>query len=349
MENQNIVVAKLSKPKKPLKVAVLGYGYWGPHIARNLSQIGGFTLSAIIDFASDKRIKATSVYPGVSTYETFDEALVNVELDAVIIATPTSSHFALTRQALENDLHVIVEKPLTANTIEAQFLTELANTKKLVMMVDHTYLFTPAVAKIKELVESGEVGELVYFDSTRVNLGLFQPDVSVLWDLAVHDIAILQHVTGRFPTSVSATGGRHKSTKYDAASFMTLHFEDLFFAHINVSWLSPMKIRRLVLSGTKKTILFDDMLADERIRIYDVGVDLGESDLLQYRLGDVAIPKLNNSEALRTELEHFLECIMTGRQSWSSGRFGTSVVSCLEAAEKSVTSNGRQIFIDQIL
>jgi predicted dehydrogenase len=344
-----VLAVKVSSESNLIRTAIIGFGYWGPHIARNLSQIAGFTLSAIVDCSLDKRIKANKVYDGVPTFSTFDEVLANVELDAVIIATPTRSHFALTRQALDYNLHVIVEKPLTANTNEAQFLTELANAKKLVMMVDHTYLFTPAVAKIKELVESGELGELIYFDSTRVNLGLFQPDVSVLWDLAVHDIAILQHVTGRFPTSVSASGGRHKSTKYDAASFMTLHFEDLFFAHINVSWLSPMKIRRLVLSGSKKTILFDDMLADERIRIYDAGVDLNESDLLQYRLGDVVIPKLNNSEALRTELEHFLECIMTGCQAWSSGRFATRVVSCLEAAEKSVASNGRQILIDQIL
>ncbi len=332
-----------------MRTAVVGFGYWGPHIARNLSQISGFTLSAIIDFSLDRRIKAKSLYVGVPTFSTFDEALINVELDAVIIATPTSSHFTLARQALRNDLHVVVEKPLTSKATEARELTNLASARNLVMMVDHTYVFTPAIAKMKEIVESGELGELVYFDSTRVNLGLFQPDVSVVWDLAVHDIAILQHVTGRVPTSVSATGGRHISTKHDAASFMTFHFDDLFFAHINVSWLSPMKIRRLVLSGSKKTILFDDMLTDEKLRIYEAGVDLNELDLLQYRLGVVTIPKLDNSEALRTELEHFLECITTGHQAWSSGETATRVVSCLEAAEKSIESNGKQVLINELL
>ena len=331
--------------RENLKVAVLGYGYWGPHIARNLSQIAGFNLSAIIDFSLERRIEANRKHVLVPSFATFDEALLKVELDAVVIATPTKSHFGLTYKALENGLHVIVEKPLTSNALEAQTLTELAVAKNLVMMVDHTYVYSSAVAKMKELVESRDLGDLVYFDSTRVNLGLFQPDTSVLWDLAVHDLAILQHVTGRSPKSVSATRGKHRSTNYDAAVFVTLHFDDLFFAHINVSWLSPMKIRRTVLSGSNKTVLFDDMLPDERVKVYEAGVDLGESDLLQYRLGDVKIPKLTQSEALRTELEHFLECITTRCDSWTSGESATKIVACLEAAEKSIENNGLEILI----
>ena len=331
--------------RENLKVAVLGYGYWGPHIARNLSQIAGFNLSAIIDFSLERRIEANRKHVLVPSFATFDEALLKVELDAVVIATPTKSHFGLTYKALENGLHVIVEKPLTSNALEAQNLTDLAVANNLVMMVDHTYVYSPAVAKMKELVESRDLGDLVYFDSTRVNLGLFQPDTSVLWDLAVHDLAILQHVTGRSPKSVSATRGKHRSTNYDAAVFVTLHFDDLFFAHINVSWLSPMKIRRTVLSGSNKTVLFDDMLPDERVKVYEAGVDLGESDLLQYRLGDVKIPKLTQSEALRTELEHFLECITTRCDSWTSGESATKIVACLEAAEKSIENNGLEILI----
>ena len=345
MENQNIVMLKLGNPKKKLKVAVLGYGYWGPHIARNLSQITGFDLSAIVDFSLERRIEANIKHVSVPSFATFDEALLNIELDAVVIATPTRSHYELTLQALENGLHTIVEKPLTSNAAEARSLTDLAVAKNLVMMVDHIYIYTPAVAKMKEIVGSKELGDLIYFDSTRVNLGLFQPDISVLWDLAVHDLAILQHVTGRFPKTVSATTGKHKSTNFDAAAFLTLHFDDLFFAHINVSWLSPMKLRRMVLSGSKKTVLFDDMLVDERVRVYEAGVDLGESDLLHYRLGDIKIPKLANSEALRTELEHFLECITTRCESWTSGESATKIITCLEAAEKSIENNGLEILI----
>jgi predicted dehydrogenase len=336
---------KNSAVSDSLRIAVIGYGYWGPHIARNLSQIAGFNLSAIIDFSLERRTEANRKHVSVPSFATFDEALMKVELDAVVIATPTKSHYGLTYKALENGLHVIVEKPLTSKTSEAQILAELAVAKNLIMMVDHTYVYSSAVAKMKELVECGELGELVYFDSTRVNLGLFQPDTSVLWDLAVHDLAILQHVTGRSPKSVSATRGKHKSTNYDAAAFVTLHFDDLFFAHINVSWLSPMKIRRTVLSGSNKTVLFDDMLPDERVKVYEAGVDLGESDLLQYRLGDVKIPKLTQSEALRTELEHFLECITTRCDSWTSGESATKIVACLEAAEKSIENNGLEIFI----
>lgn len=336
---------KNSAGSDSLRIAVIGYGYWGPHIARNLSQIAGFNLSAIVDFSLERRTEANRKHVLVPSFATFDEALLKVELDAVVIATPTKSHYGLTYKALENGLHVIVEKPLTSNALQAQTLTELAVAKNLVMMVDHTYVYSPAVAKMKELVESRDLGDLVYFDSTRVNLGLFQPDTSVLWDLAVHDLAILQHVTGRSPTSVSATRGKHRSTNYDAAAFVTLHFDDLFFAHINVSWLSPMKIRRTVLSGSNKTVLFDDMLPDERVKVYEAGVDLGEADLLQYRLGDVKIPKLTQSEALRTELEHFLECITTRCDSWTSGESATKIVACLEAAEKSIENNGLEILI----
>ena len=336
---------KNSSGDKLLRIAVIGYGYWGPHIARNLSQITGFNLSAIIDFSLERRVEANTKHMSVPSFATFDEALLNVELDAVVIATPTRSHYGLALQALENGLHVIVEKPLTPNTTEARSLTDLADAKNLVLMVDHTYVYTPAVAKMKEMVESQELGDLVYFDSTRVNLGLFQPDCSVLWDLAVHDLAILQHITGRSPKAVSATRGKHRSTNYDAAVFVTLYFDDLFFAHINVSWLSPMKIRRTVLSGSKKTLLFDDMLADERVRVYEAGVDLDESDLLQYRLGDIKIPKLAHAEPLRTELEHFLECITTRCDSWTSGESATKIIACLEAAEKSIENNGLKISI----
>ena len=329
-----------------LRTAVVGYGYWGPHMARNISQISGFELSAVIDFSADRQAIASERHPGTPVFSTIDEAIQSIELDALVVATPTHTHFELAKKAIVNGLHVIVEKPLTTDVPSSMELANLAITNGCVLMVDHTYVYSTAVEQIKSLVDSGDLGELVYFDSTRVNLGLFQPDVSVLWDLAVHDLAILQRVTGRMPTAVSANGGQHRNAKYEAAAFLTLYFDDLFFAHINVSWLSPMKIRRTVLSGTKKTVLFDDMLPDERIRIYDAGVEQNESTLLQYRLGNILVPKLANSEALRTELEHFRECIKSGSQTISSASSAVEIIATLEAAQKSMESGGLLVQID---
>lgn len=329
-----------SRQHLSLRTAVVGYGYWGPHMARNISQIDGFELSAVIDFSIERWKVIESKHSGVPIFSSIDEALQSADLDAVIIATPTHTHYEIARTALLNNLHVVVEKPLTTNIASATELADLALKNRLVLMVDHTYVYSSAVENMKELVDSGELGALVYFDSTRVNLGLFQPDVSVLWDLAVHDLAILQRVTGRVPTAVSATGGRHQNAKFEAAAFMTLYFGDLFFAHINVSWLSPMKIRRTVLSGTKKTILFDDMLPDERLRIYDAGVEENEMALLQYRLGNISLPKLPSGEALKTELEHFLGCIRTGTEPISSARSALQIIATLEAAQQSMESGG---------
>lgn len=324
---------------KILKVIVLGYGYWGPHMARNVSQLDGFKLEAIVDLSDNRRKVAAERHPDTSLFNSLEEALENVKCDAVIIATPSHSHFQLTKTALMAGLHVIVEKPLTTKLDEARELTELAKSRELILLVDHTYVYAPAVDLMREMVLGGDLGDLVYFDSTRANLGLFQPDVSVLWDLAVHDLAILQRITGRTPKSVSASGGFHHKAKYEAASFLTLNYDDKFFAHINVSWLSPMKVRRTVISGTKKTILFDDMMPDERIRVYDAGVEQNDSALLEYRLGDILTPKLVNSEALRTELIHFYDSIRMKKQPISSGDAAIEIIATLEAAQKSMESD----------
>ena len=326
-----------------LRTAVVGYGYWGPHMARNISQIDGFELCAVIDFSAEKRGVAENKHPGTPTFSSIGEALQFVEIDAVIIATPTHTHYDIAKTALLNKMHVLVEKPLTTDVASAVELVDLASINNLVLMVDHTYVYSSAVEHMKSLVDSGDMGDLVYFDSTRVNLGLFQSDVSVLWDLAVHDLAILQRITGRMPTAVSATGGRHQNAKFEAAAFMTLYFNDLLFAHINVSWLSPMKIRRTVLCGTKKTVLFDDMLSDERLKVYDAGVEINADALLHYRFGDISVPKLINTEALKTELEHFLDCIGTGREPISSGKSAIEIISVLEAAQQSIESDGKFI------
>ena len=329
----------------PIRTAVLGFGYWGPHMARNISQIPGFDLCAIIDSSSIRRSVAEKLYPSASMFTSLEDALQNVELDALVIATPTHTHFDLGMQAIEFGLHAIIEKPLTTSVTQARTMVQRAAQKSLVFMVDHTYVYSPAVSRLKEYVDTGYLGELVYFDSTRVNLGLFQPDISVLWDLAVHDLAILHHITGRHPSGVSASGGRHINAKHEAAAFLTLYFDDLFFAHINVSWLSPLKIRRTVLSGKQHTILFDDMIPDEKIRIYEVGVDQDENSLLHYRLGGVEIPKIVNSEALRNELEHFRDCIQSGLTPQTSAETSLGIIATLESAQQSMDDHGSMITV----
>lgn len=329
-----------------IKVAVLGYGYWGPHMARNLFQMEGFSLVAIIDLSTERLKIAAQRFPNVPGFHTLEEAVEAGSIDALIIASPTHTHFDLAIQSLNYGLHTLVEKPLTTSTEQARALTLLAKKNNCILMVDHTYLYSPAVEKLRELVDSGDLGDLIFFDSMRVNLGLFQPDVSVLWDLAVHDLAILGYVTGKWPISVSAVGGRHQSSNYDAAVFLTLKFSDLFFAHINVSWLSPMKIRRTVLSGSSKTVLFDDMSVDERIRIYDAGVDAGVDALLEYRLGDVAVPRIPNAEALAIELRHFRDCIIEGLESRSSGQESVAVIAILQAAQLSAERDGEKIMVN---
>lgn len=328
---------------KKLRTAVVGFGYWGPHMARNISQLNGYKLSAVIDQSAERRLAASELYGNDIVFPSFDDALSKAELDAVVIATPVNSHFSLARKAMESGLHVIVEKPLTSSSSDAHSLTELSNEKGLVLLVDHTYLFTPAVLEIKSMFASGKLGTLVYFDSTRINLGLFRPEVNVLWDLAVHDLAILLFITGYFPKSVSANVGFHENSKHPAASFITLHFEELFFGHINVSWLSPMKIRRTILSGSKKTVLFDDMVSDEKIKIFDSEIGFNEASLLEYRLGGVQIPKLPNLEAIKTELEHFWNCVVNNHENLSSGSFAEKVILCLEAADESIRNDGRSI------
>jgi len=338
-------MAESDFPKNNLRVAVLGFGYWGPHMARNLSQLDGFSLVAVIDLSSERLEVASQRFPNVPMFHSLADAVAAVAIDALVIASPAHTHFDLACQSLVYGLHTLVEKPLTTSTEQALSLTVLAKEKNRVLMVDHTYLYSPAVEELKKLGNLDNLGELVFFDSMRVNLGLFQPDVSVLWDLAVHDLAILGYVTGKRPLSVSAVGGRHQNSSFDAAVFLTLKYSDLFFAHINVSWLSPMKIRRTVLSGVKKTILFDDMAGDEQIRVYDAGVDAGVNALLEYRLGDVTIPRIPKTEALANELNHFRDCIFQGSDSRSSGHETVQVIAILEAAQLSTERHGENIVI----
>lgn len=331
-----------------LNVAVIGYGYWGPNLARNVLGIDGLHLAAIVDTRSDARERANRNCPGTSCYSSVDELFANESLDVVLIATPADSHFEIAMRCLTENCHVLVEKPLTTRIDQAEHLVSFAKDRGLQLMVDHTFLYSPAINYVKNMIDVSELGDLIYFDSTRSNLGIFQPDVSVLWDLAVHDVSILLYLVDSFPISISASSGRHPHSKHDAAIFLTLGFAHEFFAHINVSWLSPMKVRRLVLSGRKKTILFDDLGADERLRIYEASVERGDvdqSDLLQYRLGDVQIPRVIWSEPLRVEIEDFRDSVIDGKPRRSSASNAIPILKVLIAAEESLQCDGKRIMI----
>jgi predicted dehydrogenase len=331
----------------PLRIALVGFGYWGPNIARNIDGLPQAELAAVCDMSPNRLMSASSSYPATRTARTISE-LDSSLFDAVVIATPTRSHYSLAKHFLGLGKHVLVEKPLTADSCEARELVELADANKLTLMVDHTFVYTDAVRMMKKLVDEGLMGDLVYFDSSRVNLGLFQPDVSVMWDLAVHDLAILDYLIGKRVAAVSATGGIHRASEHPAVAALSLEFETGFFAHLMVSWLSPVKLRRMILGGTQSTVVFDDLSSDEKIKIYDSGIDISSAEdarsaLLNYRLGDVLVPRLANTEALRREIGHFIECVRHRTEPETSGRRAVGIVETLEAAHRSIAMKGAPV------
>jgi predicted dehydrogenase len=330
-----------------IKVGVIGYGYWGPNIVRNLHALDSTKVVAVCDKSEAALSRVRKAYPGVATYTDAADILTSPDVDAVAIITPVWTHFELAKRALENGKHVFVEKPLTSSSQQAQELIEIAARKKLTLMVDHTFLFTGAVRKIRELTESGELGDLYYYDSLRVNLGLFQHDVSVIWDLAPHDLSIMDHLIKTDPEAIVATGEKHLNGVEDVA-FMTIYFPKSIIAHINVNWLSPVKIRTTLIGGQKKMLVWNDLVADEKVRVYDKGVQIangdGLHDLLEtYRTGDVWAPHLEQLEALRVELDYFASCISDGTTPFNDGHAGLRVVRMLEAAEKSIQKRGELI------
>ena len=331
-------------------IGVIGYGYWGPNLVRNFSVVEGANVVAVADLKPERLAVAKRYFPGVKVLNDYREILNDPEIHAVAIATPVSSHFAIARAALKADKHVFVEKPLTETAAQATELIDESLKRNRVLMVDHTFIYTPAVQKIRELVDLGELGDIYYFDSIRVNLGLFQPDVSVVWDLAVHDLAILDYVLGIRPLSISATGARHFGWSSENVAYMTLHFDGPTIAHINVNWLAPVKIRQILIGGSRKMVLYDDTEATEKVKIYDKGVDNSTTQkapdeiyklLVNYRLGDIVVPYLSTKEALLTECEHFLDCIVTGEKPLTDGQMGLRVVELLEAISRSMKSHGQ--------
>ena len=332
-----------------MNFGVIGYGYWGPNVVRNLRSIEGVKVLAGADLKESSRARARAHHPDLNITANTDEVLRSPEIDAIAVVSQVWTHFELAKAALENGKHVFVEKPLTANSAQARELVELAEKKNLRIMVDHTFLYTGAVRKIRQLLDEGALGKLYYYDSTRVNLGLFQHDVNVLWDLASHDLAIMNYLIGQTPEAISACGQAHLGTLEDMA-YMTLYFPDKLIGHINVNWLSPVKVRSTLIGGEKKMLLWNDVAADEKLKIYDKGVDIVTQEdvynlLVRYRSGDISAPQLDQREALNLELATFVECIREGRNPINDGRFGLRVVQMLEAADKSLKQRGTLVYL----
>src|SRR3989475_6078018 len=323
-----------------LKLGVVGYGYWGPNIVRNFLSQPDCRIVAICDKNPKAVAQVLSRHPAVHATSDPDEVTGSPEIDAVAIVTPVSTHYDLAKKALENGKHVFVEKPFTATSAQAEELIELAERKHLVIMVDHTFLFTGAVRKVKELVDGGVLGPLYYYDATRVNLGLFQHDVNVIWDLAPHDLSIMDHLIGLEPELVEATGGAHLNGLEDVA-YITLYFPGNVIAHINVNWLSPVKVRTTLVGGERKMLVWNDLEPAEKIKIYDKGVEVGTEQgvhqlLVSYRSGDMWAPKVEETEALQLETRYFLDCVAEGKRPFNDGRAGLRVVKMLEAADASL-------------
>src|SRR3989475_7364821 len=330
-----------------IRIGVIGYGYWGPNIARNLRALEGCQVAAICDQSPAALKRANQSYPDLPVTTKPSELLTSPQIDAVAVVTPVCTHFELAKAALENGKHVFVEKPFTSTTQQAEQLIELADRRNLTIMVDHTFLFTGTVRKIRQLIEEGVLGDIYYYDSTRVNLGLFQHDVSVIWDLAPHDLSIMDFLIQDKPEAVVATGEAHLNGHVDVA-FMTVYFPGNTIAHINVNWLSPVKIRTTLIGGEKKMLVWNDLEADEKIKIYDKGAQMNNGQglyelLVSYRSGDMWSPRVEQAEALKVELNYFIDCVTKGQTPFNDGVAGARVVKLLEAADQSLKDRGRAV------
>ena len=326
-------------------IGVIGYGYWGPQIVRNIHGINGARVRTVCDKEPERLKRAKQAYSDIEVTTDVSGVLTSPHVDAVAVVTPVWTHFDLVKTALENGKHVFVEKPFTTTSQQAQQLIELAEKKHLRIMVDHTFLFTGAVKKIRQLIDGNELGSLYYYDSTRVNLGLFQHDVNVIWDLAPHDLSIMNHLIKDKAEAVVATGEKHLNCQEDVA-FITVYFEHNIIAHINVNWLSPVKVRTTLIGGEKRMVVWNDLAADEKVKVYDKGVQItnreGVYDLLvSYRSGDMWAPKVDQTEALKSACEYFVACVLEDKQPFNDGQAGLEVVKMLEAADQSMKERGR--------
>ncbi|HBA90120.1 MAG TPA: oxidoreductase [Geobacter sp.] len=334
-----------------INVGIVGFGYWGPNVARNFHSTPGARLIAISDADEKSLGRARQAYPEVRLERDCHELLTAKDVDVIAIVTPVSSHFDIARKALSNGKHIFIEKPFTASVADAEKLIEMAERNKLKIMVDHTFLFNGAVKKIKELIDDGVLGDLYYFDSIRVNLGLFQKDVNVVWDLAPHDLSIMDHLLQMEPSAVMATGVAHFGNELEDVAYITIYFPNNVIAHLNVNWLSPVKIRTTLIGGQKKMLVWNDLVSDEKIRVYDKGVE-GVDTLcteskeksyglrLSYRSGDMWAPRVSQVEALKDETQYFIDCINNNATPKNDGHAGLRVVRMLEAIKDSLSTGG---------
>ncbi len=344
-----------------IHVGVIGYGYWGPNVVRNLYNLDGCRVAGVCDRSAAALTRVRRAYSDLAVTENPLDLLTSPKIDAIAVVTPVHTHFELAKAALENGKHVFVEKPFTASSAQAEELIDLAERRKLKIMVDHTFLFTGAVRKIRELVDERVLGDLYYYDSTRVNLGLFQHDVSVIWDLAPHDLSIMDFLIRQKAQGVVATGEAHFNGQADVA-FITVYFPGKTIAHINVNWLSPVKVRTTLIGGEKRMLVWNDLEADEKIRVYDKGLQVdggnghtnGDGNgatkglyelLVSYRSGDMWAPRLERAEALTVELGYFIDCITRDQTPVNDGVAGARVVRMLEAADRSLRERGKEILL----
>jgi predicted dehydrogenase len=332
-------------------VGVIGYGYWGPNVVRNFYEASGSRVVAISDLRPERLIQGRSRYPLVKMTPDYRQLITDTTIDAIIIATPPTTHFDLALEALQAGKHVLVEKPLTETSEQAMRLIDEASRRNRVLMVDHTFVYTGAVRKMRELVVSGGLGDIYYYDSVRVNLGLFQHDASVIWDLAVHDLSIMDYILNLQPVAVSATGMSHISGEPEDVAYLTLFFDGHLIGHVHVNWLAPVKVRRTLIGASCKMVVYDDLEPSEKVKVYDKGITLNNGEekyrmLIGYRTGDMWAPQLDITEALRTEIDHFLHCIEQGEPPITGGEAGLRVVRLLEAATQSVIHHGWPVEIN---
>jgi predicted dehydrogenase len=332
-----------------INIGVIGYGYWGPNLVRNFVETPGAQVRTVSDFKPELLAKVQSRYPTVQVTTDCQDIFTDPKIDAVAIATPVSTHFDLAMAALQAGKHVLVEKPMTVSSEQAMRLIEEAEKRNLVLMVDHTFVYTGAVRKMRDLVVTKTIGDIYYYDSVRVNLGLFQHDVNVIWDLAVHDLSIMDYILPSQPYAVSATGMSHVPGEPENIAYLTLFFAGNLIAHIHVNWLAPVKVRRTLIGGSQRMIVYDDLEPSEKVKIYDKGITVnGNAEslyqmLIGYRAGDMWAPHLEVTEALRTEGSHFINCIQTGDRPITDGQAGLRVVRILEAATQSLKQQGRLV------
>jgi predicted dehydrogenase len=337
-----------------INIGVIGYGYWGPNIVRNFHSLSKAKVFQICDKNEVSLNRVRTTYPGINITTDFNDIVSSPIIDVVAVVTPVSTHYDLAKKALQNGKHVFVEKPFTATVEQAEELIELSEKKNLVLMVDHTFLFTGATRKIKDIIYEGTLGNIYYYDSTRVNLGLFQHDVNVIWDLAPHDFSIMDYLIEEKPIAIAAHGKSHFNgwgNDMEDIAYITVYFQSNIIAHFNVNWLSPVKVRTTLIGGEKKMLVWNDVNADEKIKVYDKGVKVETKEgiynlLISYRSGDMWAPKIDQTEALKLETEYFIDCVFNNKKPINDGYAGLRVVNMLEACDKSLKNNGKMVNLE---